>query len=136
MNRFFSLIQAPLVTAGLLLVTHLPASGQQAATGGTQKKAAPASAGFAVGRTAWGDPNLEGVYTFATLTPFQRPAAQAGKDVLTEEEQKALTEQLKKQQEEKKIAEAVGYFVSENPITTGDVNVQQQAPVSKKAQRS
>ena len=100
MNRFFSLIQAPLVTAGLLLLAHLPASGQQAATGGTQKKAATARAGFAVGRTAWGDPNLEGVYTFATLTPFQRPAAQAGKDVLTEEEQKALAEQLKKQQEE------------------------------------
>ena len=40
------------------------------------------------------------MYTFATLTPFQRPAAQAGKDVLTEEEQKALEEQLKKQQEE------------------------------------
>ena len=51
-------------------------------------------------RTAWGDPDLQGVYTFATLTPFQRPAAQAGKDVLTEEEQKALEEQLKKKQEE------------------------------------
>jgi hypothetical protein len=100
MNRFLSQIQAPLLTAGLLLLAYLPASGQQAATAGTQKKASPSTAGFAVGRTAWGDPNLEGVYTFATLTPFQRPAAQAGKDVLTEEEQKALAQQLKKQQEE------------------------------------
>jgi hypothetical protein len=56
--------------------------------------------GFSVPRTGWGDPDLEGVYTFATLTPFQRPAAQARKDVLTEEEQKALEEQLKKQQAE------------------------------------
>src|ERR1041385_7213541 len=55
---------------------------------------------FTVGRTAWGDPDLQGVYTFATLTPFQRPAAQAGKDVLTEEKTKALEEQLKKKQAE------------------------------------
>jgi hypothetical protein len=41
---------------------------------------------------------------------------------------------LKKQQEEKKIAETVGYFVSENPITTGDVNA--PPPPSKTAQRS
>ena len=37
-------------------------------------------------------------------------------------------------QEEKKIAEAVGYFTSENPITTGDVNA--PPPPSKTAQRS
>jgi hypothetical protein len=41
---------------------------------------------------------------------------------------------LKKQQEEKKIAEAVGYFVTENPITTGDVNA--APPPSKTAQRT
>src|SRR6185295_17677629 len=55
---------------------------------------------YKVPRTAWGDPDLQGVYTFATLTPFQRPADQAGKDVLTEAEQKALEEQLKKKQAE------------------------------------
>ena len=42
---------------------------------------------------------------------------------------------LKKQQEEKKIAEAVGYFVTENPITTGDVNAVAAAQ-SKTTQRS
>jgi hypothetical protein len=86
--------------AALALLTQMPAAGQQAATRPTQKTAAPASTSFAVPRTAWDDPDLEGVYTFATLTPFQRPTAQAGKDVLTEEEQKALEEQLLKKQEE------------------------------------
>ena len=61
---------------------------------------------YTVPRTAWGDPDIEGVYTFAPLTPFQRPAAQAGKDVLTEEETKALEEQLKKKQAEIAAIEA------------------------------
>ncbi len=98
-HRFLARMSAMAAVAGLMLLVQMPAGAQQSATRGTQK-AAPASTSFAVPHTAWGDPNLEGVYTFATLTPFQRPAAQAGKDVLTEEERKALEEQLKKQQEE------------------------------------
>ena len=101
MHRFLGRMSALLAAAAaLMLLAQMPAAGQQAATRATQKTAAPASTSFAVPRTSWGDPNLEGVYTFATLTPFQRPAAQASKDVLTEEEQKALEEQLKKKQEE------------------------------------
>src|SRR5579864_6141818 len=71
-----------------------------AATEGTRKTSAVASATYVAPRTAWGDPDLGGVYTFATLTPFQRPAALAGKDRLTEAEQKALEEQLKEKQAE------------------------------------
>jgi hypothetical protein len=41
-------------------------------------------------------------------------------------------QKTKKQQAEKKIAETVGYFVAENPITTGDVN----APPRKTPERS
>ena len=37
-------------------------------------------------RTAWGDPDLQGVYTFSTITPLQRPDDVAGREVLTEEE--------------------------------------------------
>jgi hypothetical protein len=85
--------------AVLALLAQTPASGQQAASQTAPKSAAPA-ASFSAPRTAWGDPDLQGVYTFATLTPFQRPASQAGKDVLTEEEQKALEEELKKKQAE------------------------------------
>ena len=40
----------------------------------------------AVPRTAWGDPDLQGIWSFATLTPMERPAELTGKDVLTEEE--------------------------------------------------
>ncbi len=37
-------------------------------------------------RTPWGDPDLQGVWSIATITPFERPSALAGKQVLTEEE--------------------------------------------------
>ena len=37
-------------------------------------------------RTPWGDPDLQGLWTNATVTPFERPAELAAKPVLTEEE--------------------------------------------------
>jgi hypothetical protein len=37
-------------------------------------------------RTAEGRPNLEGVWTFATATPLERPARFAGKSTMTDEE--------------------------------------------------
>ena len=49
-------------------------------------------AGQSVPRTTWGDPDLEGVFTFATITPLQRPDDVAGKEVLTEEEARVLEE--------------------------------------------
>ena len=50
----------------------------------------------------------------------QRAKMQANTDQVTKEKERFFGWRLKKQQEEKKIADAVGYFVSENPITTGD----------------
>jgi hypothetical protein len=37
-------------------------------------------------RTPWGDPDLQGLWTNATITPFERPAAMSGQQVLTEQE--------------------------------------------------
>jgi len=36
--------------------------------------------------TAWGDPDLQGTWNFANLTPLERPRELAGKTVLTEKE--------------------------------------------------
>ena len=36
--------------------------------------------------TPWGDPDLQGVWDFRTLTPLERPRELAGKEVFTEEE--------------------------------------------------
>ena len=41
---------------------------------------------WAAPRTAWGDPDLHGVWNWAPGTPLERPAEMAGKAVLTDEE--------------------------------------------------
>jgi len=48
--------------------------------------AAAQSGKYTVPRTPDGKPDLQGTFTFATITPLQRPAALNGKDVLTPEE--------------------------------------------------
>ena len=64
----------------------------------------------------------------------QRAKIQENNEEVSREKERFAGWRLKKQQEEKKIAEAVGYFVSENPITTGALNA--PPPSSKTAQRS
>ena len=64
----------------------------------------------------------------------QRAKIQGNNEEVSREKERFTGWRLKKQQEEKKIAEAVGYFVSESPITTGDVNA--PSPPSKTVQRS
>jgi hypothetical protein len=43
-----------------------------------------------VPRTSWGHPDLQGVWSAATITPFERPAELAGKEFLTKEEADAF----------------------------------------------
>jgi hypothetical protein len=51
----------------------------------------------------------------------QRAKIQANNDAVSREKERFTGWRLKKQQEERRIAETVAYFVSENPITTGDI---------------
>ena len=44
-------------------------------------------------RTAWGDPNITGVWNNSTLTPFQRPEELAGQEFFTEEEAASLQQE-------------------------------------------
>src|ERR1700730_7773335 len=37
-------------------------------------------------KTAWGEPDLQGVWSYASLTPLERPAALAGREFFTPEE--------------------------------------------------
>ncbi len=43
--------------------------------------------------TAWGDPDLQGVWDFRTITPLERPAELEGKEVLTAEEAAAFEQE-------------------------------------------
>ncbi|MCH2253604.1 MAG: hypothetical protein MK365_10620 [Vicinamibacterales bacterium] len=48
--------------------------------------AVPAGAQTDAPRTAWGQPDLQGVWDFRTITPMQRPERLADQEFLTEEE--------------------------------------------------
>src|SRR3989442_1321312 len=83
-----------------LLMASVAAAGQQAPKKTAQTAPKPAPKTWTLKHTAWGDPDLQGVYTFATETPLQRPVALGNKDTYTEAELKALEEQLKDKHEE------------------------------------
>ena len=55
---------------------------------------ATAESDWQPGLTPWGDPDLQGVYTFSTTTPLERPEALAAKVAYTEAELAELQEQL------------------------------------------
>ena len=48
--------------------------------------AVPALAQDSAPRTAWGEPDLQGVWDFRTITPMQRPERYGDKEFLTAEE--------------------------------------------------
>ena len=55
------------------------------------------ASGSFMGRTAWGDPDLQGTWDFTTITPLQRPPEFAGRDFLTESEAAAIEKQINQQ---------------------------------------
>ena len=71
----------PVVVVVVVLVFPVPAAAQSGADDWT----AP--------RTPWGDPDLQGLWTSATLTPLERPGRQADREELTDEEAAALERQ-------------------------------------------
>src|SRR6266478_5200629 len=90
-----------LASLGLLItaivvasISRVPAAGQdQPATTGTA--AAPTvSAPWTPPRTSWGDPDLQGIWNYATMTPLERPRELAEKTTLTEEEAAAYEKQV------------------------------------------
>ena len=80
--RTSSIISAPAIVIGTLVTLNLGAQTPPS----SQKPWTPP-------RTEWGDPDLQGVYNYATLTPLERAAAYANKPVLTEQEAAAYENQ-------------------------------------------
>jgi hypothetical protein len=88
-HRLVTSVYAFAAVIVLLLLAQAPVAAQQAA------RTAPI-------RTPWGDPDLQGVYTFSTLTPMERPRDLAAKGTFTPEE----TAQLERENAAKIVAEA------------------------------
>lgn len=80
------------------LLAAVIAASSSHATGQTSRRATgPTSregAARATPRTPWGDPDLQGVWDFASLTPFERPVALAEQATLTGDEAARFEQQL------------------------------------------
>src|SRR5271154_6167757 len=77
-HRFAS--RAALALAGAVVVLLVPAP----AVG--QVLLGPAASSWTAPRTPDGQPDLQGLWTNATITPFERPKDLAGKEFFTEQE--------------------------------------------------
>jgi len=82
-----------------------PRSGQNAApapapSASGKSKAVASSKNYKVPKTAWGDPDIQGVWSYATTTPLSRPDAQGTKEFLTDEEVAEQAQQVARQQDE------------------------------------
>ena len=77
-------------------------------------------------RTAWGDPDLQGVWRYEAVVPFERPRELEGREFLTPEEI-AQKEQVENEQSAKRLAGFEGVdvgrrSVSESPIRGNEYN--------------
>ena len=85
-RRFFASLSLVATVIVVVSLTAVPAAGQAAA----HSEIPP--------RTPWGDPDLQGIWTGSTLTPFERPQDLAEKQFLTEEEVAALKDEAARNQ--------------------------------------
>ena len=103
---------------GLMALAACSGPSFTSASSTTPRTAAP--------RTAWGDPDLQGVWRYEGAIPLERPAQLAGRASLTEKEV-AEQQQLEQEQAAKRLAgqegAAVGRrSVAESPIRGNEYN--------------
>ncbi len=83
-----------------LLVAILPAADDPAPSDERDKWAPP--------RTAWGEPDLRGVWDFRTITPLERPRQFEAKKVLTDEEAAEFrTQELQRRNKDRRASDGI-----------------------------
>jgi hypothetical protein len=80
-RRFFVSTSALAILIALVSLAQVPLAGQAPPSAAKQT-----TAGAKALRTADGHPDLQGIWSFATITPLERPDNLAGKQVLTDED--------------------------------------------------
>jgi len=101
-------VSAALTVAGVLTVLTLRPAAQTAPPRPTTAKT------WTPPRTPDGQPDLQGMWTNATITPFERPSALAGKAFLTEQEAAAFEQQAAERRVEAERAPRPGDVGSYN----------------------
>ena len=82
-----SVLTCSLAAGAILASTSLHVAGQSTATA----PSSPAKT-WTQTKTAWGDPDLQGIWSYATITPLERPTGAAGKEFLSDQEVAALND--------------------------------------------
>ena len=107
-DQFLTSRVALSAVVAVVLLAPAPVAGQtRAAAPAKAKKWTPA-------RTPDGQPDLQGMWTNPTITPFERPTALAGKAFLTEQEAAAAEQQAAERRENAERAPAPGDVGSYN----------------------
>lgn len=96
------------LTTAIALVSLAPvplgaqAAGERARAGTASARTAatPAARKWTVPRTPWGDPDLQGVWDYKTITPLERPRDFGDREHLTDEEAAALEARAAKRLDE------------------------------------
>jgi hypothetical protein len=94
-RRYTSLIGV----IGMVALAAVPVAGQRptdAVRTVAGRGADSTARGVGPSNTAWGEPDLQGTWTFKTITPLERPAQFAGREFLTEAEAVELERQAAK----------------------------------------
>jgi hypothetical protein len=84
------------LAVAVVALLAVPVAGQAPRPGapGAGAPAKPAARAWTPPRTPWGDPDLQGIWNFATSTPLERPVDVGGKAVLSDEEAEQFEEKL------------------------------------------
>src|SRR5262245_20137450 len=81
-----SVLACSIAAGAILASTSLHVAGQSTAT-------APKSPTKTwTQKTPWGDPDLQGIWSYATITPLERPGGAGGKEFLSDQEMAALND--------------------------------------------
>jgi hypothetical protein len=101
-----AIVSASLATVSIAAQVQAPATTSApssdpapAARALAKAKTASKNTTWKVPRTAWGEPDLEGVWSYATTTPLSKPDSAGDKTFLTDEEVADLAERTARQQD-------------------------------------
>ena len=133
MSRSSALLAAVATVIAAVLLAHVPAAAQTSRSPAVVSTASGGAVQAAdAARMPWGDPDLQGIWTNATITPFERPDALADKRFLTDDEAVALEARTERRRAEADRAPRDVRQLRSNLARLGNSGALDQANVARR----